>query len=116
MRLSLLTLSLVALAAPVAASAKQGSAPELIAAGNYQAAEQVLDADLKMFSNDPELLLNLAAVYQYTGRAAQARALYQTILTQPDVLMEFSPDRSGWSHAIAQTGMRRLSGVQLSSR
>ena len=116
MRVSLFTLSLVALATPFAASAQSRNAPTLIAAGDYRAAEQVLDADRKIFPQEPELLLNLAAVYQYTNRGTQARALYQDILAQPNVLMDLSAERTAWSHEVAQNGLRRLAGVQMSSR
>ena len=85
MRASLIIFTLVSLGAATAASAQQRNAPQLIAAGDYRAAEQQLDADRKIFPQEPELLLNLAAVYQYTGRTEQARALYRQILAQPDV-------------------------------
>ena len=56
------------------------------------------------------MLLNLAAVYGRTGRAAEARMLYQEVLGADDVLMDVSADRSVSAHRIAEAGLRRLAG------
>ena len=116
MRLSLLTLSVVALATPFAAGAQQRTAYQQIAAGDFGKAEQTLIAERRIFPQRPELMLNLAAVYQQTGRAEQARALYDQVLSQPDVVMDVSAERTAGSHAIARNGLRRLPGVQMTSR
>jgi len=116
MRLSLFTVSLVALAMPFAAGAQQRTAYQHIAAGDFSTAEQTLIAERRIFPQRPELMLNLAAVYQQTGRAEQARALYDQVLSQPDVVMDVSAERTAGSHAIARNGLRRLPGVQMSSR
>ena len=116
MRLSLFTVSLVALATPFAAGAQQRTAYQQIAAGDFSKAEQTLIAERRIFPQRPELMLNLAAVYQQTGRADQARALYDMVLAEPEVMMDVSADRTAGSHAVARNGLRRLPGVQMSSR
>ncbi|MEG3088651.1 tetratricopeptide repeat protein [Sphingomonas sp. PB4P5] len=116
MRLSLFTMSVVALATPFAANAQDRTAYQHIATGDFQRAERTLIAERRIFPQRPELMLNLAAVYQQTGRAEQARALYDMVLGRPEVMMDVSADRVAGSHAIARNGLRRLPGVQMSSR
>jgi thioredoxin-like negative regulator of GroEL len=116
MRMSLFTLSVVALVTPSAAGAQQRTAYQQIAAGNFSKAEQTLVAERRIFPQRPELMLNLAAVYQQTGRAEGARALYEAVLNQPEVMMDVSAERTAGSHAIARNGLRRLPGVQMTSR
>lgn len=106
---------LVALALPASAQ-DRGLATTQIATGAYADAEKALAAELRIYPNRPELLLNLAAVYAKTGRAAQARALYGAVLAQDDVLMDLPADRTAGSHAIARTGLARLDRVQFSAR
>jgi Flp pilus assembly protein TadD len=83
-----------------------------IATGNYDKAERALAQQLRHRPDQPELLLNLAAVYSRTGRAAEARALYQRVLAQKDISMDLVSDRAAGSHAIARTGLRRLDMAQ----
>lgn len=84
--------------------------------GAYDKAEQTLLAGLRTDPDQPELLLNLAAVYIQTGRTSEARALYARVLRQEDVLMDITTDRAVGSHAIAKTGLRRIEAVQFSAR
>ena len=87
-----------------------------IASGDYSAAEQTLRSELRIYPGRPELLLNLAAVYMKTGREAEARAIYMKVLSQRDVLMDVSADRTVGSHVVATNGLKRLQTGQLSSR
>ncbi|WP_213980285.1 tetratricopeptide repeat protein [Sphingomonas sp. dw_22] len=87
-----------------------------IHSGALDKAEQKLLAGLRADPDRPELLLNLAAVYVQTGRASEARALYSKVLAQDDVLMDISAERTAGSHAIAQTGLKRIDAVQFSAR
>ncbi|KQS05286.1 hypothetical protein ASG11_09415 [Sphingomonas sp. Leaf357] len=103
-------------ATPSAANAQDHTGYRQIAAGNYARAERTLTTELKSFPQRPELMLNLAAIYRHTDRAGEARALYESVLAQPDVLMDLSADTTASSHVLAQKGLRQLSGVQLSSR
>jgi hypothetical protein len=121
--LALIAVAPLALAAlPVQAQTPQPQDPEIAAIaaaaidrGAYAEAEGTLQTELRIHPNRPELLLNLAAVYAKTGRQADARALYARVLGQRDVLMDLTGERTAGSHAIAQTGLRRIEVVQLSS-
>ncbi|WP_448664904.1 tetratricopeptide repeat protein [Sphingomonas sp. CJ20] len=100
----------------VPALAQERTASDQIATGAYSDAERALGAELRIHPNRPELLLNLAAVYAKTGRTAQARALYSQVLSQDSVLMDLPADRVAPSHAVAQTGLKRLEAVQFTAR
>ena len=117
MRTSLLIAAaapLFCLAAPV--QAQDAVARTQIVAGAYDKAETTLLSELRIHPSRPELLLNLAAVYAQTGRTSEARALYGKVLSQEDVLMDLTADRTAGSHAVARTGLRRLDGVQFTAR
>ncbi|WP_260598462.1 tetratricopeptide repeat protein [Sphingomonas endolithica] len=116
MRFFVVSLSLAALATPFSASAQQRTGYSQIVSGDLKRAEQTLVAERRVFPQSPELMLNLAAVYQQTGRLDQARSLYDMVLGQPEVMMDMSSDRIVGSHAIARTGLGRLADVKLSSR
>jgi thioredoxin-like negative regulator of GroEL len=103
------------LAAP-SAFAQDRVASAAITSGDYAGAEKALQAKLRKSPDQPELLLNLAAVYLSTGRDAQARAVYAQVLSQRDVLMDVSQTRSLGAHAVAMNGLKRLQATQLSSR
>ena len=64
----------------------------------------------------PEVLLNLAAIYQRTGRAAEARALYATVLDSPDVQMDLASGATTGSHQVAQRGLSRLTPMTIATR
>ncbi|MEP9360307.1 tetratricopeptide repeat protein [Sphingomonas sp. KR3-1] len=121
MRTALIVLAAApfALAAlPAQAQAQNGDpvASAAIFDGNYSQAEQQLNAKLRLDPGQPELLLNLAAVYAQTGRTAEARALYIQVLQQRDVEMDQSADRMAMSHAIANKGLQYIRTLQLSAR
>ncbi len=79
-------------------------------------AEAQLNSRLRLDPDQPELLLNLAAVYAQTGRTSQARALYLRVLQQRDFEMDLSADRVSTSHAIANKGLQHIRALQLSAR
>ncbi len=87
-----------------------------IAAGDYASAENALASELRIHPNRPELLLNLAAVYANTGRTSEARALYRKVLDQREVLMDLTPEKTASSYAVAYTGLKRISALQVTSR
>ena len=53
-----------------------------IEAGNYAYAEIYLDSALSINPSNPFALLNLAVVYEKTGRENEARALYTALIRQ----------------------------------
>lgn len=116
MRIALLLLAVAPLAAALPAQAQERVAAREIVAGSYDKAEARLVTELRARPNQPELLLNLAAVYAQTGRSAQARAIYDQVLAQDEVLMDLASQRTSSSHAIARTGLQRLQTVQFSAR
>ena len=98
-----------------AASAKDRVGYQAISAGSLAQAEQTIEAERAIFPTRPELMLNLAAVYARTGRAAQARSLYGQVLDQAAVAMDLPDGRVESSHALAQRGLSRL-GSTIASR
>jgi Flp pilus assembly protein TadD len=84
--------------------------------GNFSKAEQDLNSRLRLDPDQPELLLNLAAVYTQTGRTSEARALYLRVLQQRDYEMDLTADRVSTSHAIATKGLQYIRTLQLSAR
>jgi tetratricopeptide (TPR) repeat protein len=121
MRIALIGLGgLASLAAAMPASAQEQmadpAAKAAIVQGNYDVAERRLLQELRIYPGRPELLLNLAAVYAQTGRIAEARGLYRQVIARNDVLMDISAERTAGSHAIANTGLRRLETVQFTQR
>lgn len=101
------SLAAVATTAP-AQTRKDPLAAQAISRGEFVQAEQRLNAERRIYPHRPEVLLNLAAVYARTGRAAEARALYQDVLSREDIVMDLSTDRSASSHFIANTGLQAL--------
>lgn len=116
MRTVLLFAAAPLLFAALPASANDEKIAAAIAAGAYDQAEQALQVELRIYPNRPELLLNLAAVYAKTGRAAEARALYARVLDQREVMMDVSDTKVAGSHAIANNGLKRLPAVQFTAR
>jgi Flp pilus assembly protein TadD len=92
------------------------SAHDAITRGDYAGVERVLFAEQRIFPGNAEVLINLAAVYAGTGRAQQAAALYRQVLTRGDVLLDLNDNRTMSSHAIATTGLRRVSSLQTAAR
>ena len=101
------TMALVALGALVAtpALAAERTGFQAIVAGNLPMAERQIEAGLRADPSRPELMLNLAAVYLQTGRAAQARALYAAVLGRPAVAMDMPSGAVVSSHAVAAAGL-----------
>jgi thioredoxin-like negative regulator of GroEL len=88
-----------------------------ITQADYFAAEAKLVRELRAHPYEPELMLNLAAVYAKTGRLDQARALYTRVLAQPQAELALGATRSTWSHQVAQIGLRMIdTSLQLSAR
>ena len=118
MRAALIGLAISAAFAAIPAQAQDAAqvASVAISQGAYSDAERTLQQELRVHPGRPELMLNLAAVYARTGRAADARTLYNRVLTQEEVLMDLSADRTAGSHAVARTGLRRLEPVQYTAR
>lgn len=106
-----LFLAAAVLAGPAAAQAPDRTASAAIATGDYARAERILTAERRIFPARAELMLNLAAVYRMTGRAAEAQQFYADVLRRPDVLMDMSDQRVASSHALAQTGLDRMTQV-----
>ena len=105
-----------AMALPATAFAQDHTGYRQIATGDYARAERSLASQLEAYPERPELMLNLAAVYRHTDRQQQARAAYEAVLAQPNVLMDLSGEKTAWSHNLARAGLGKLAGVQLSSR
>lgn len=116
MRMGLVFLAAAPLALALPAHAQSDVASSAIVEGAYAKAESKLLAELRADPNQPEALLNLAAVYSKTGRSADARALYAKVLSQDAVLMDLASQRTASSHAVAQAGLQRLQAVQFSAR
>jgi Flp pilus assembly protein TadD len=94
-----------ALAAPSANQDRTGYTA--IAAGDLSAAEQRIVAERKIFPQRPELMLNLASVYQRTGRDSEARALYAAVLERPAVAMDLPSGAVASSHDLASRALAR---------
>ncbi|MBW6522648.1 tetratricopeptide repeat protein [Sphingomonas sp. RHCKR47] len=104
------TLAMLIMAAVAAtpAAARDRSGYTSIAAGDWSQAEATLSAERAIFPHRPEILLNLAAVYLRTDRAAQARALYGDVLASEPVSLDLANGHTVSSHVIAQRGLARL--------
>ena len=107
---------LLAIAAPAHAQEFETVASTTIERGDYQTAEKLLTSEVRRHSTRPEFMLNLAAVYVHTGRAVEARALYQQVLAQPEVAMDLATQGSAGSHAIARAGLRLLDAPRQTAR
>lgn len=104
---------LVAAAGVAAPAMAQDSWPQRtgfqeIAAGNFLGAERTLLEERRANPKSPELMLNLAAVYAKTGRAADARALYDAVLQEKPIAMDMPSGAILSSHTVARTGLRHL--------
>ena len=108
--------SLVAAALATPALAADRTGFQAIAAGDYRAAEETLVNERRIFPRRPELMINLAAVYARTGRAAEAASLYRAALSADDVEMAMPNGNVASSRRVAQRGLDRLGGVTLATR
>lgn len=98
----------IAAALPLAAASAQDQvAYQAIARADYASAETALVAQLAAGSREPGVLLNLAAVYQRTGRMEAATELYRAVRAEPNVQMALPNGQPSWSHDVASRGMTR---------
>ncbi|MDR6125710.1 tetratricopeptide repeat protein [Sphingomonas sp. SORGH_AS_0438] len=108
------SIGLALVAAPAMAAERTGYMA--IAAGNLKKAEATLSTARQTGNATPEVLLNLAAVYQQTGRTAEARSLYAAVLDSPDVQMDLASGATAGSHQVAQRGLNRLTPLAIATR
>lgn len=105
-------------AVPVAAQEAR-YAHTAITAGELSQAERSLEREARAGSREPEVLLNLAAVYALRNRTDDARALYGRVLNGEDASMVLSSNRVASAHDVARTGLRllgRTTTTQLTAR
>lgn len=113
---ALLVTALLAAPAVSQAASDDHNGYTQIMQGDLSRAERMLVADHKMFPDEMDLTLNLAAVYARTGRLQQARALYADVLAKPNESMDMPQDRTAWSHDIATLGLKRLGTSDVTAR
>lgn len=94
-------------AAPLAAQEAR-YAHTAITAGELSQAERSLEREARAGSREPEVLLNLAAVYALSNRTDDARAMYGRVLAGKDVSLVLSSNRVASAHDVARTGIRLL--------
>lgn len=82
-----------------------GVAAAAIERGDYHSAERRLVSLRHLHPDRPEVLLNLAAIYLRTDRAAAAAPLYRDVLAQDAVMMDMPSGAIRSSHDIARTGL-----------
>ena len=90
-----------------------------IMAGNLTSAERTLERETRAGSREPEVLLNLAAIYAMTQRPTEARGLYQRVLNAKDASLVMPSSRVASSHDVARRGLHLLeqpNAVQLTAR
>lgn len=108
-----LIVALAGIATPALAADRTGY--RAIATGDLVTAEKRIVAERRIFPARPELMLNLAAVYRQTGREADARALYASVLAQRSVAMDMPSGTVASSHDIATRALGRPT-VQVATR
>lgn len=116
MRGIFLVAAAVGLAGATSASAGERTGYASIVSGDLSGAERMLTAERRIFPDRPELMLNLAAVYQQTGRPIAAASLYRDILALPAVPMDLPSGTTRSSHTIAQDALARLAPTTLATR
>ncbi len=90
-----------------------------ITAGNFTSAERSLERETRAGNREPEVLLNLAAVYAMTQRSDAARALYAKVLAGEDASLVLPSARVASAHDVARRGLQMLdrpATLQLTSR
>ncbi|OYY89987.1 MAG: hypothetical protein B7Y45_09710 [Sphingomonas sp. 28-66-16] len=113
---ALLAGSMIIMATPVWASQDDRNGYQQIKQGDLVAAEAIINRERRLFAGDPDLMLNLATVYQRTNRLREARGLYLQILSRPDEQMMIGSDSYASAHALARAALTRLDGAQITSR
>lgn len=104
-RTLVLASALVVTAGAANAGNRDIHAAAAIRAGEFMKAEAILTAEQSGRWTTPETLLNLAHVYRRTGRADAARALYDRVLANENVMTDVGNDKPLWSHDIARAGL-----------
>jgi len=79
-----------------------------IEAGKLPQAERALERDARAGSREPQVLLNLAAVYAMTDRPDAARSLYLRVLEGEDASLLMPSDQVANAHDVARRGLRML--------
>lgn len=87
---------------------------DVLAAGQTSAAIEQLET--KVQSEDPALLINLAAAYAAEGRMADARALYEKAAYAERYELETSSGAWVDSRVLARKGIARLDAFALDAR
>lgn len=91
-----------------AAPAQTNTVAVTIMNGDLSRAEALLLADRTASAQEPEALLNMAAIYASTQRAAEAATLYERVLASEPVLLDLADGSSFSSHDIAYRGLSRV--------
>ena len=104
MRSGLIGVVLVAVIA-TAAGAQPFNGATKLARGDYAAAEKEIVTTRYAQADSVDLQLNLATAYASTGRAAQARALYEQVAAAPDEQVALRDGRWVSSRALAARGL-----------
>ncbi len=85
---------------------------EEIEAGNYAYAEIYLDSALLINPSNPFALLNMAVVYEQTGREDEARAVYAAIIRQnPTAIAEHASKDENVGVTITEIASRNLAAL-----
>ncbi|MGN5374225.1 tetratricopeptide repeat protein [Sphingomonas hankookensis] len=79
-----------------------------ITAGDLSSAQRSLERETRAGSREPEVLLNLAAVYAMTQRPDAARDLYARVLAGEDVSLVLPSARVATAHDVARRGLQML--------
>lgn len=95
-------------ALPIAAQAADRTGYRAITSGQYDQAARRLEAERRIHPQRPALMINLAAAYRRTGRAADARALYADALARPAVMLDLPDGRVASSRDLAAAGLAQI--------
>ena len=101
-----------ALAVPVSAQPREIEYPkgslayEALVAADYQRAEKQLREDKRVHRNDPARLLNYGLVLAKTGRAAEARKVFEQTLAEDEIELILADGQTLGSHEVARRGLR----------
>lgn len=111
-----LLVPIVLLISASAATAGERTGYMSIAAGDMKKAEATLQSALREDPARPEVMLNLAVVYQRTGRPEAARQMYGAVLAAAPVDMDMPSDAVVSSHMVAQRGLAKLAPAVVAAR
>ena len=108
MRFSEIILMGLAMSGATAASAQTGTSYQLMAKGRYAVVIDRLERQRAAKADTPEATLNLATAYARTGRLAEARVLYQQVLTEPAIDLDMLRGDATTSHQVARQGLATI--------